>query len=102
MILYEVRVAVDNEIAEAYRVWLETHIREILTLPGFDFAELLREPVNDKREGFVVHYWLKNRSALELYLRDHAPRLRQDGVSRFGSRFSVERRVLELNRRICS
>lgn len=98
MILYEVRVAVDNEIAEAYRAWLETHIREILALPGFDFAELLREPVNDTREGFIVHYWLQNRSALELYLRDHAPRLRQDSLNRFGSRFSVDRRVLELDR----
>ena len=42
MILYEVRIAVDRELAAEYHGWLEAHIREILALPGFQFAELLR------------------------------------------------------------
>ncbi len=100
MILYEVRIAVDRDIASEYRGWLEAHIHEILALPGFEFAELLREEGAGDREIFVTHYWLRDRSALEGYLRDHAARLRADGLQRFDGRFSAERRVLELDRRI--
>ncbi len=100
MILYEVRIAVDQELAGAYRTWLEAHIHEILALPGFEYAELLREEGSAERAVFVTHYWLRDRDALEGYLRDHAPRLRADGLQRFGDRFSAERRVLELDRRM--
>lgn len=100
MILYEVRIAVDRELAEEYRGWLEPHIHEIIALPGFEYAELLREEGTPERAVFVTHYWLRDRIALEGYLRDHAPRLRDDGLRRFGGRFSAERRVLELDRRL--
>jgi heme-degrading monooxygenase HmoA len=100
VILYEVRIAVDRELADEYHGWLEAHIREILALPGFQFAELLREEGDAARAVFVVHYWLADRDALTRYLRDHAPRMRADGAARFGDRFSAERRVLELDRRI--
>jgi quinol monooxygenase YgiN len=100
VILYEVRIAVDRELSEAYRSWLEAHIHEILALPGFEYAELLREEGSAERAVFVTHYWLRDRDALEGYLRDHAPRLRADGLQRFGDRFSAERRVLELDRRM--
>jgi hypothetical protein len=41
-----------------------------------------------------VQYRLIDAAALEAYLRDHAPRLRADGVARFGERFRAQRRVL--------
>ncbi|MDZ4811904.1 MAG: DUF4286 family protein [Pseudomonadota bacterium] len=100
MILYEVRIAVEAELTVEFHDWLVAHVHEILALPGFEFAELLREEGNDQRAVFVTHYWLRDRTALEGYLRDHAPRLRADGLQRFGTRFSAERRVLELDRRI--
>ncbi len=100
MILYEVRIAIDRELAAEYREWLAAHMREILVLPGFEFAEMLREDAHGAREVFVCHYWLDGREALENYLREHAARLRADGIRRFGDRFSAERRVLELERRI--
>ena len=100
MILYEVRVAVDRELESSYRAWLEAHIQQMLALPGFEFAELLREEGSDARAVFVAHYWMRDRDALEAYLRDHAAAMRADGLARFGDRFSAERRVLELDRRI--
>jgi hypothetical protein len=100
VILYEVRIAVDREVAVEYRSWLEAHIQEILALPGFECAELLREEGTTERCIFVTHYWLRDRDALEGYMRDHAPRLRADGMQRFGGRFAAERRVLELDRRL--
>lgn len=95
MILYEVRLDVDAAIADDYQRWLEAHVREILGLPGFVAADLLIEPRDPGRVGWCVHYWLRDRAALDAYLRDHAPRLRADGLARFPGRFSGERRVLE-------
>ena len=33
--IYEVNLFVQREIEKEYRAWLETHIAEILALPGF-------------------------------------------------------------------
>lgn len=99
MIVYEVRVSVEAAIAADYRAWLDGHIREILAIPGFAEAELLREEDDDGgRVVWTIRYHLDSRDALETYLRDHAPRLRADGQARFGNRFSATRRVLELIR----
>ena len=46
-----------------------------------------------------MRYHLESREALEQYLRDHAPRLRADGIARFGERFRATRRVMELVRK---
>ncbi len=99
MIVYEVRVSVEAAIAADYRAWLDGHIHEILAIPGFAEAELLREEDDDGgRVVWTIRYHLDSRDALETYLRDHAPRLRADGQARFGNRFSATRRVLELIR----
>lgn len=98
MIVYEVRVTVDAAIEAEYRAWLDGHIRQILAVPGFQEAELLREDDDGERAVWTIRYHLDSRDALETYLRDHAPRLRADGQARFGNRFTATRRVLELVR----
>jgi Domain of unknown function (DUF4286) len=41
-----------------------------------------------------VQYTLVDAAALDGYLREHAPRLRADGVARFGDGFRAHRRIL--------
>jgi antibiotic biosynthesis monooxygenase (ABM) superfamily enzyme len=96
MIVYEVRAAVDLEVADAYRAWLDPHVHEILAIPGFTGAELLTEDEESGRRVYCVRYHLDDRAALEAYLRDHAPRLRAEGLARFAGRFTASRRVSEL------
>ena len=98
MIVYEVRIVVQAEIAQAYREWLDVHVREVLAIPGFQGAQLLAEDADDGQRVWTVRYHLDSREALECYLREHAPRLRADGIARFGERFQATRRVLELVR----
>ena len=98
MIVYEVRVAVDHEVAAEYRAWLEPHIREVLAIEGFEHAELYAEDDAQGHVVWTVRYQLRDRAALESYLRDHAPRLRDEGQARFGGRFTASRRVSELVR----
>jgi hypothetical protein len=96
VIVYEVRVAVDREVADEYRAWLEPHIRQILGIAGFEHAALYAEDDDEGHVVWTVRYQLRDRAALESYLRDHAPQLRADGQARFGGRFTASRRVSEL------
>jgi Domain of unknown function (DUF4286) len=96
-VIYEVNIEVDAAAHDDYRVWLRGHIEEMLALPGFTGAkvfDVLEPPPSAGRIGLSVHYALKDREALDDYLRDHAPRLRADGLARFGDRFQASRRVL--------
>ena len=97
MLVYEVNLAVEAEIAGAFVAWLPGHVAELLALPGFLAAETFRveEPPPPAGEvALVVRYRLRDRAALDAYLRDHAARLRADGLARFGGRFQASRRVL--------
>jgi len=101
-VIYEVNIEVDASAHDAYRAWLRDHIAEILALPGFTGAklfEVLDPPASAGRIGLCVQYALKNQAALDDYLREHAPRLRADGMARFGGRFEASRRVLRATRR---
>ena len=72
-------------------------MREILALPGFLGARILevdRTRPDAGRVVLCVQYALRDAASLDAYLRDHAPRLRAEGISRFGERFRATRRVL--------
>lgn len=97
MIVYEVNLFVHRAIEREFRAWLDAHVREILALTGFEGAQLFeaREPNPGGDElALSIQYRLRDDSALADYLEMHAPRLRADGVARFGDGFRATRRVL--------
>jgi hypothetical protein len=97
MIVYEVNLEIDAGIAAEYRDWLDAHVAEILALPGFTGARILEvlEPAPPSRRiALCVRYTLADATALDVYLREHAPRLRAEGVARFGDGFRAQRRIL--------
>lgn len=97
MIVYEVNLFVARAIGAEFRAWLDAHVREIVALPGFEGAQVFErlEPAPAPDElVFCTQYRLRDDAALADYLREHAPRLRADGIARFGERFRAERRVL--------
>ena len=101
-VIYEVNIEVDAAAHDDYRLWLRAHIDEILALPGFTGAkvfDVLEPPPAAGRIGLCVQYALRDQTALDDYLRDHAPRLRADGMAKFGGRFQAQRRVLAPVRR---
>lgn len=96
-LVYEVNLDVDAGIVGEYRAWLDAHVREMLALPGFVAARVFEVLDGAPRDGglhLCVHYVLRDADALDAYLREHAPRMRADGVARFGDRFRASRRVL--------
>lgn len=96
MRIYEVTVEIERASRASYVAWLRAHVAEILALPGFTGAEIdeVLEPASETHATFCVRYRLVDAAALEAYLRDHAPRLRADGLARFGERMRATRRVL--------
>ena len=99
-VVYEVSVRVQRAIAAEYLDWLRIHVRQMLALPGFIDATLYAIDADvvadDEWIGWCVQYRLRDRAALDNYLREHAPRMRAEGVARFGAHFRAERRILHV------
>jgi hypothetical protein len=94
-VIYEVNLEADADIAGPFDTWLRDHIADMLQFEGFRSAEILDDPSAPAgRIRRIVQYRLRDRAALDDYLANHAPRMRAQGVTRFGDRFSAERRVL--------
>lgn len=96
-IVYEVTLEIDAAIAADYRAWLDAHVADILALPGFTGArifEVLDPAPPAGTAALCVQYALRDRAAFDAYLRDHAARMRAEGIARFGDRFRASRRVL--------
>lgn len=94
MILYEVNIELEKQIEGKFLSWLKDHITEVCQAGGFISAQIFR--VADKESCFSIHYLIENRDKLEIYLKNHAPKLRQKGIDQFGDKFKANRRILDL------
>ena len=100
MVIYEVNLAVDRDVIDEFTAWLRPHIEAILTLEGFVRATMLEREhdggaaARPDRALLTVHYYLRDRAALETYFERHAAALREDGIRRFPDRFTADRRIL--------
>jgi hypothetical protein len=94
-VLYEVNLDADAAIAGPFDTWLRDHIADVLQFNGFLSAEILEDDTaSEDRIRRIVQYRLRNQAALDAYLREHAPRMRAQGVEKFGERYTAQRRVL--------
>jgi Protein of unknown function (DUF3667)/Domain of unknown function (DUF4286) len=94
-VIYEVSLEADAAIEGPFDTWLRDHIADMLQLDGFLSAEILVDksaPTGRIRR--IVQYRLRNEAALDRYLREHAPVMRQHGIDLFGDRFTAGRRTL--------
>jgi len=85
----------DAAIEGPFDTWLRDHVADMLQLPGFRSAEILGDssaPAGRIRR--IVQYRLQDQATLDAYLREQAPRMRAQGVAKFGQRFTADRRVL--------
>jgi Domain of unknown function (DUF4286)/Protein of unknown function (DUF3667) len=95
-VLYEVNLEAEAGVEGEFDTWLRDHIADVLQFDGFLSAEILDDasPAAAGRIRRTVQYRLRNQAALDTYLREHAPRMQQQGVARFGDRYSAARRTL--------
>ncbi|UTW45611.1 DUF4286 family protein [bacterium SCSIO 12696] len=98
MLIYEVNLTVSRDIASDYRRWLQIHIEEMLKNPGFQAAKFYQRDADEAGgdgECWTVHYFVESRAALNDYFDGPAGEMREQGIRRFGGKFSANRRVLE-------
>ncbi|MEN0045136.1 MAG: DUF4286 family protein, partial [Pseudomonadota bacterium] len=89
------RIGDDQTVALG--AWLPEHIDEMLALPGFIEAQYFDpQRDDDGRWAHTVQYVLSSRDALDAYLENDAPRMRQDGIDRFGDAMSSSRNIREV------
>lgn len=80
------------EVREEYVAWLRGHVREVIGAGALRTSVL----VMDEHLEVTASYTFAGRGALERYLEEHAPRLRADGLARFGGRATMRRSVGEV------
>ena len=83
-IAYTVRATLpDQETAHAYLLWLSGgHLAQVLA-GGADRAEV--GALDGEPPKIESRYRFPNREVFDRYEQDHAPALRAEGLSRFGS-----------------
>ena len=94
-VVYEVSVAIEQDVVNKFDAWLPTHIDEMLAFPGFIEARTFTlENDGEGRAQRVTHYHLESEADLERYLAGPAALMRQSVVDRFGDQFVARRRIL--------
>lgn len=98
MIIYNVTVKVATAEAAEWLNWMKNeHLPDVMSTGLFTGYQLMRLLEQDDSEGFTyaVHLSCRTLSDYDLYVRDHAPRLRMEHHRRFPRNVAF-RSVLEL------
>lgn len=98
MIIYNVTLNVDTDVAEKWLSWMkETHIPEVMRTGMFIDYRLCR--VLAEEEGgltYAVQYTCKDMSTYEKYRDECAPALQAETARVFGGKFVAFRTLLEV------
>ena len=100
MIIYNVTINVEDSIHDDWLLWIKPHIKEVLATGKFISAKMTKILVEEEMEGtnYSIQYTAKSQEDLKAYYIVDAPRLREAGIAKFGSRmlaFRTELLIIE-------
>jgi hypothetical protein len=98
MLIYNVTVAVDRGIENDWLVWMkQTHVLDVMATGMFVSSKIYRVIGIEEGESvsYAVQFTAKSLNDVNLYLTDHAPRLRQLSQEKFGDKQVAFRTLLE-------
>ena len=88
---YVVRCTFAPAASPTAKRWLEwlrdKHLAEVLAAGALD-AQIVR--IDGPVEQYEIHYRFADKAGFEVYERDHAPRLREEGLARFPLNLGLE------------
>lgn len=98
MYIYNVTLNIDESIHQEWLEWIKEHIPQVLGTGLFSDAKLTRVLVEEEKGGvtYSVQYRAKTREDLDNYYKNHANRLRQDGLKRFADKVLAFRTELQV------
>ena len=90
--IYEVTAIVDDARTADFETYMSgEHIRDVLATGCFAAAFFAKEGSR-----YTIGYHVNTTEDLQRYLDNHASKLRDDVVQRFGDRVQTSRRVLDI------
>lgn len=98
MILYNVTVAIDVKVEEAWKTWmLEVHIPEVMETGKFErysFYKVMNGQQDDAAS-YSIQYFAESMKELQLYMAIDAQELQQKALAAFPDKFAAFRTVLQ-------
>ena len=98
MIIYNVSINIEDSAHHEWLEWMQkVHIPDVLStglFTGYRICRLL--DVEDEGTTYSVQYSCKNLNDYNTYKAEHAPRLQQDALRRFGEKFVAFRTLMEV------
>ncbi|MGI9191299.1 MAG: DUF4286 family protein [Chitinophagaceae bacterium] len=98
MYIYSVSVKLLPEIEQDWLRWMhEEHMQAVLNTGCFYRYHLfqLSEPIDEEGITYIAQYESETMEAIDTYIEQFAPALRQDGYTRFGDQFIAFRTILQ-------
>ena len=98
MIIYNVTINIEQSAHKRWLQWMQNkHIADVLATGLFNNARLVKVLVEeDEGVTYSVQYFCDSREKLNEYYKNHAPKLRQDGLALFGDKMLAFRTELEI------
>jgi len=98
MIIYNVTINVEDSIHYDWLFWIKPHIKEVLATGKFVSAKMSKILVEEEIDGtsYSIQYIAKNNEDLQAYYAEDAPRLRESGIAKFGSKMLAFRTELQI------
>ena len=98
MVIYNVTVKINTEIAGEWLSWMRVHhIPRVLSTGAFHKCRLSRLDLKEE-DGitYVLQYDALSQEVLTKYMIHHAPALQREHIDRYANRFVAFRTVLEI------
>lgn len=99
MIIYNVTIKVENEIADEWVHWMKSvHIPDVLKTGVFNKHQFCRVMSVRDTDGvtFAVQYECPSTAALHQYQMKHAPALQKEHNERYEGKFVAFRSIMEV------
>ncbi|WP_298419257.1 DUF4286 family protein [uncultured Kordia sp.] len=97
MYIYNVTINVDDSIQQDFLTWIEAHIPDVLATGKFTNARLVQVLVEEEMgTTYAVQYTATLKENIEAYYKEDAPKLREDGLKKFGDKMLAFRTELKV------
>ncbi|RDK88337.1 DUF4286 family protein [Marinirhabdus gelatinilytica] len=98
MIIYNVTANIDASIHDRWLEWIKEHIPQVLATGHFTEAKLTKVLIDEEMGGttYSIQYRAKSREDLENYYKNHAEKLRNEGLRLFADKMLAFRTELEV------
>ena len=99
MIIYNVTVKVDSQIAGTWLQWLlNEHIPDVMRTKCFTGYKVVRLLEVDDSEGptYAIQYFASSLEDYKHYIENYAPEMRKRSTDKWGNQFMAFRSVMEV------